>query len=446
MSFFSRKKAAEGAASDSLVNTDHGAYSKLGWWIVLAGVGGFLLWAFTAPLDKGVPVSGTVVVSGARKAVQHQYGGTIQDILVKEGDQVKQGQVLVRMIDVTARAQAEVTRVQYFTARVVEARLVAERDGKKALVFSPELEKAKSDPRVEASMQMQKQLFTSRQSALQSELAAMEQGISGLKNQISGLEQSRNSKQSQLKLLKEQLSGLRDLAADGFVARNRVLELERTMEQLHGAIAEDIGNIGRARSQMAELSMRSAQRLQEYQKEVRSHLSEVQREAETQQARLTSNDFDLAATEVRAPAAGTVVGLSVFTKGGVVPPGFKMMDIVPSDVKLVVEGQVPVHLIDKVHAGLDVEMMFTAFNQNTTPHIPGKLVQVSADRFVDEHNGMPYYKMKAEVTADGMKKLAHLKVQPGMPVDLFVKTGERTMMSYLLKPIIDRAQTSMAEE
>ena len=450
MSMLSRKKEQ---ATDvvvhqvtPVVNTDHGAYSRLGWLIVLAGVLGFLLWAFLAPLDKGVPVTGTVTVSTARKAVQHLQGGTIQDILVKDGDVVKQGQVLVRMNDVATKAQADMTRVQYYVARAAEARLEAERDGRSKLTFPAELEKMKADPRVDAALQSQRQLFTTRQLALQNELAAMQQSVDGLKRQMQALEQSRVSKLEQQRLLKEQVLSTRELAADGFVARNRLLELERNLEQVNGAIAEDAGNLGRTLAQIGEISLRITQRQQEYQKEVRSQLTDVQREAETQQARLISQDFDLAATEIKAPVAGTVMGLSVFTKGGVVAPGYKMMDIVPANDALVVEGQVPVHLIDKVHAGLDVEMMFSAFNQNQTPHIPGKVTQISVDRLVDEHNGQPYYKLKAEVTPAGMKKLGDLKVQPGMPVEVFIKTGERTMMSYLLKPVIDRARTSMTEE
>ena len=451
MSLFAKKEGITDVVvrdvnTANIVNTDHAAYSKLGWWIVLAGVGGFLLWAFLAPLDKGVPVSGTVTVATQRKAVQHLQGGTIQDILVKEGDHVKEGQVLVRMNNVQSKSQAEISRVQYFSARAVEARLVAERDGKKELTFPPELEKEKADPRIAVNLQTQSQLFSSRQSALQNELAAVEQSILGLKSQIQGSELARDSKKAQLKLLKEQVVGMRELSADGFVARNRLLELERNLEQINGAIAEDIGNIGRARTQMAELALRRTQRQQEYQKEVRAQLTEVQRDAEALQSRLTGQDFDVSNSEVRSPAEGIVVGLSIFTKGGVVPGGFRMMDIVPKNDALIVEGQIPVHLIDKVHAGLPVEFSFSAFNQNTTPHIPGKVTHVSADSLLDERSGQHYYKMKAEVTPEGMKKLGELKVVAGMPADLFVKTGERTMASYLLKPLFDRAKTSMTEE
>lgn len=428
------------------VNTDETSHARLGWLIVFLGFGGFLLWAMLAPLDQGIPVSGTVTVASNRKAIQHPHGGTVDDILVKEGDVVKAGQVLIKMNDVQAKAAAEMTRVQYFNARAAEARLIAERDGKKTIAFPPELESAKNDPRVANNINSQAQLFASRQSSLQSEIGALEESIAGLKFQLRGLEESRDNKKYQLDFLKEQLEGMRDLAKEGYVARNRLLELERTYAQVNGSISEDLGNIGRTQRQISELTLRRIQRQQEYQKEVRTQLADVQKEADAVYNRLIAQDFDLGNVLVKAPVDGTVVAMEVFTKGGVVGPGHRMMDIVPSDDPLIAEGHLPVNLVDKVHPGLPLDLIFSAFNQNKTPHIPGVVTQISADRLMDERTGMPYYKMKAKVAPEGMKLIKDLQIRPGMPVELFVKTGERTMMSYLFKPLLDRAKTSLSEE
>ena len=430
------------------VNTDAGAYSKLGWWIVLLGVGSFLLWAIWAPLDKGVPLSATVTKESNRKAVQHLAGGTVEDILVREGDTVKAGQVLVRMNGVQAKSQADITRAQYFNARATEARLRAELENRKSLTMPAALAQFKGDPRVATVMALQNQLLFSRQSALQSELGAVDENIAGLKIQTQGLQESRESKKQQMAILKEQLDNMRDLAKDGYVARSRLLEIERTYAQTSGMLSEDIGNIGRAQRQVMEMSLRRNQRTQEYQKEVRSTLADAEREAEALSARMTALDYELANADVKAPVDGTVVGLNIFTRGGVVGPGFRLMDLVPSDDPLIVEGQLPVNLVDKIHPGLPVELIFSAFNANSTPHIPGVVTQVSADRTVDERSGAAYYKMKAKVTPEGARLIAakKLDVRSGMPVELFVKTGERTMMSYLLKPLFDRAKTSMTEE
>ncbi|WP_296944494.1 HlyD family type I secretion periplasmic adaptor subunit [uncultured Massilia sp.] len=430
------------------VNTDDRAWTRMGWIIVLVGVVGFLVWACFAPLDKGVPMSGTVAKESNRKAVQHQSGGTIQQILVKDGDVVKAGQVLVRMNAINAQAGYDVTEAQYLTARATEARLIAERDGLKTIRFPEELAKRAGEPRVAEMMTLQQQLLSSRQSSLQNELGGVDENIAGLKVQIQGLQESRDSKKEQVKFLKEQLDGMRDLAKDGYVARNRLLDLERTYAQLQGAISEDIGNIGRAQRQVVEMTLRKAQRVQDYQKEVRTVLADTQKEAEAQGARMSAQQFELSNVEVKAPVDGTVVGLAVFTNGGVVTPGFKMMDIVPTDDPLIVEGQLPVNLIDKVHPGLQTELIFSAFNANRTPHIPGVVETVSADRSVEERTGTPFYKVRVKVSDAGQKMVAshHMDIRPGMPVELFVKTGERTMMSYLLKPVFDRAKSSMSEE
>jgi membrane fusion protein, protease secretion system len=430
------------------VNTDARSFARIGWIVVVVGFVGFLLWAALAPLDKGVPLSGTVAKESNRKAVQHQSGGTVQEILVRNGDRVKQGQVLVRMNGVLAQAGFDQTEAQYLSALATEARLVAERDGRKTIAFPPELAQRRGEPRVAEIMRLQEQLLLSRQISLQNELGGIEESIAGLKLQIQGLQESRESKKEQVNILKEQLAGMRDLAKEGYVARNRLLDLERTYAQLGGSISEDIGNIGRAQRQVLELNMRRAQRAQDYQKEVRTVLTDVQKEAESLAARLKAQQFELHNVEVKSPADGVVVDLAVFTNGGVVPAGFKLMDIVPSGDPLVVEGQLPVNLVDKVHAGLPTELIFSAFNTNKTPHIEGEVVQVSADRSVDQHSGMPYYAVRVKVTDDGAKKIAahKLNIIPGMPVELFVKTGERTMANYLLKPILDRAHTSISED
>jgi protease secretion system membrane fusion protein len=430
------------------VNTDARKFSRAGWLIVVLGLGSFLLWGLFAPLDKGVPLAGTVAKESNRKAIQHQTGGTVKEILVKDGDVVKEGQVLVRMNGIQAKSAYETTEAQYLTARAAEARLTAERDGLKSIKFPADLEQRRNDPRVTDLMSLQRQLLSSRQMSLQNELGSVDENIAGLKEQIRGLEESRESKKTQMGYLKEQLAGMRDLAKEGYVARNRLLDLERTYAQLSGAVSEDIGNIARARRQVLEMGLRKAQRMQDYQKEVRTQLSDTEREAEALAARLQGQKFDVDNIELKAPVSGTVTALAVFTQGGVVQPGFKMMEIVPTDDPMVVEGNLAVNLVDRVHPGLKTELIFSAFNANKTPHIPGEVEQVAADRSLDERTGAPYYKVRVRVTPEGQKLIAQhkLDVRPGMPVELFVKTGERTMMNYLLKPIFDRAKSSLTEE
>ncbi len=428
------------------VNTDTTWHARLGWWIVLAGFGSFFVWASLAPLEKGVPLSGTVNVETSKKTVQHATGGTVDAILVKEGDTVKAGDVLVRMNNIQASADAEMTRVQYFTLLANEGRLLAESTGSKVIQYPQELTAVKDDPRVASNIALQQQLFSSRQGAKQSEWASIDENIAGLTVQNKGLEAAKTSKQQQLMFVQEQLDGMRDLTKSGFMSRARLLDVEQSYAQINAAIHEDIGNIGRGKRQISELIFKRQQSIQEYQKEVRTQLSDVRKEAGALVNRLSGLDYNLNNILVKAPVAGTVIGLSVFSPGAVVAPGSKIMDIVPSDDPLIVEGRLPVHLVDKLHSGLDVELIFSAFNQNKTPHIPGVVTQVSADRLVDEKTGEPYYKLLAKVTTEGMQRVAHLKIRAGMPVDLFVKTGERTLMNYLFKPLLDHFSMSMVEE
>ena len=393
-----------------------------------------------------MPLTGTVTVDTNRKAVQHRTGGIIDQIYVKEGDHVTAGQILVRMNDVQVKAQTEITRTQLITARTVKARLLAERDRQNTIEYPADLLAMQHDQRVQNNINTQNQLFKSRMLAMEHEIAAIDENIAGLTVQLQGLEASRASKKQQLEFLQEQLINLRELSSDGFVPRNRVLELERTNVQLTGEISAETGNIGRIQRQISELNQRRVQRFQEHQKEVRQQLSDIQREADSLTSQLISHEFELDNVLVKAPTEGIVVGINVFTEGGVISPGFRLMDIVPSDDPLMITGRVPVHLIDKVHPGLPVDLIFSAFNQNKTPNIPGEVLQVSADRLTDERTDEPYYQLKAKVTPEGMALLTHHQVRAGMPVDIFVKTGERSLMNYLFKPILDRLHASMSEE
>lgn len=341
------------ANNDDYIEHDERHYARLGWIVLLVGFGGFMLWALFAPLDKGVPAEGTVIADGQRKTIQAPFNGVIEQILVKDGDVVKEGQPLIIFNNLQATAQANGAR----------------------------------------------------------------QAVMGLRAQVKGIEDSVAFKEQQLVAMKEQLANVQLLAKEGYVARNRVLEVQRNYLQLSGSLSEDQGNLVRYRSQLAE-----------------------------QESRLSAYEFDLANTEVKAPVAGSIVNLEVFTKGAVAQMGMKLLDVEPKDAALIVEARVPVHLIDKVHVNLPVEILFPAFNQRSTPNIPGKVIVVPENRTQDPRTGEPYYKIQVEVTDAGKKKLHDNKVRPGMPAQVFIVTGERTMMSYLLKPITDRVHTSLREE
>lgn len=437
-----------GTALPPALNVDESRYVKLGWSIVLVGVVGSLLWATFAPLSKGVPVQGTVVVAGNRKQIQHPTGGIVQDILVQDGDEVKAGQVLVRMNSVQARAQEASIRTQYLSELTVKSRLVAEATGAKTITFPPELlaSAAAHNQQVEDDMKLQQQLLSSRRLSLQTSIGALHETISGYGAQLAGATETGTHKRAEQKALEDQLTGMRQLASDGYVPRAKLQDLEREDARLNGEISTQTGATGALGSQIAEARLRIAQQQEDYMKEVRTQLTDVQRDTDTLRSKLSESEFEVNNSEIRSPVDGTVVGVNVFTNGGVIAAGAKLMEVVPSGEPLEVEGELPVNLVDKVQEGMPVDMMFTAFNQNSTPRIPGMLTFISADRLTNDHTGAPYYRVRAKVTAQGMKLLRHLNVKAGMPVEVFVNAGERSMLSYLLKPIFDRARTSLTED
>ena len=427
------------------VDMDNERAQRWGWALLVVGFGGLLAWALLAPLDAGITAAGTVVVSGNRKAVQPLVPGKIVAILAKDGDQVTAGQVLVRFDDTQSRSQLDIAKGQWFTSLATEARLTAERTGSGAPEFSEVLKNESADPRALAAMLLQGQLFSTRRKSLSTELAAMRENMRGLELQMQGTEASMRAKEDQLGVLREQLKNLRNLADDGFMPRIRVQDQERTTSAMSGAIAEDTGSIGRSRQSIAEIKIRMISREQDVRKEVEAQLSDIQRDASSLSSRLQGLQFDVLNTEVKSPASGLVMGVAVHTIGGVVAAGTPMMEIVPRDEVLKIEAQIPPHLIDKIKPGLPVDILFTAFNQASTPKIAGNLTQVSADVLMDPKTNMPFFKASIDVTPEGMVNLRKNEIRAGMPAEIFVRSGERTAMNYLLKPLMDRVRRSMTE-
>ena len=389
----------------------------------------FMAWATTMPIDSGVPVSGNVVVAGYRKAVQHPTGGVVQQIFVREGDKVAAGQVLIKVNPLDSDANVTNYELQYLDLLVNESRLRAERLDRVDIAWSPELATFGDDARVREAKAVQRQLFTARRAEYQSQLRGFEAQIGGLASAIA-------SHQVQLQTINEELRNNEELASEGYVPRSQVNSSLRTRAEQEAALAN-------ARSEIAKIRAQIAQARTAYLKDVETQLSEIQRNRDAYATRLSAARFDRQLTELRAPVAGTVVGLKIFTVGGVIQAGQTLAEVVPQDGALLIETRIPPSLIDKVRVGLAADTRFLAFNQSTTPVIEGRVKLVGVDLLTAEDARDPtappqYYLAQVEVTPQGLKDLASLQVQPGMPVDVIIKTGERTFMSYLLKPLTDK--------
>ena len=442
--------APQGAdtAAEKAPPSDTGRAARIGLWVLGIGFGGFLLWAALAPLDEGVPAQSSVAIDTKRKTVQHLSGGIVKEVLVREGDRVKEGQVLIRLDEAVARANHETVRQRYLGLRAAQGRLEAEQAGKGAITFHPDLQAAMSDPLIRQQMLTQEHLFQSRRAALRSDLQGIEEGIQGQEALLVAYEAMAANRKNQLALLTEELNNTRALVKEGYVPRNRQLELERMVAESNTAIAELLGNSTRARRLIAEMRQRAMSRQQEDRKEVEAQLADVTREVQSDAERIVSVREDLARTEIKAPAAGQVVGLAVQTVGGVIQPGQKIMDVVPGDAPLLLEARIPPHLIDKVHAGLPVDIRFSTFAHSPQLVVEGKVNSVSGDLLSEQGPAgiITYYLARVEVTPEGRKALGNRQLQPGMPAEMIIKTGGRSLLTYLLHPLTKRLAASMKEE
>ncbi|VVO07541.1 HlyD family type I secretion periplasmic adaptor subunit [Pseudomonas fluorescens] len=429
------------------VDLDVGKPVRWGMLLMLAGFGGFLLWSWLAPLDAGVVATGTVKVTSNRKAVQHLSGGTVEAILVREGDTVKKGQEVVRLDSLRAAAEQGAVSAQYIVSKTVENRLEAERDGRDVVNYDPELLKRfGNDYRLVAAMDLQQRLLDTRRAGLAGEISILQENLAASAVQLKGLQQVYGARASQINFLSQELKGTRALAAEGYVPRNRLLELERSNADLSAGQAENLNNIARVRSQTTEIKLRILQRQHDYLKEVESQLTDTAKENTTLADRLRALDYEVSHTVIRSPIDGMVQSLSIATVGGIIQPGFKIMEIVPVNEPLQVDAMIPVQAIDKMVPGLAVDIAFPAFNHAQTPNIPGRVKTISADRLLDEESKEPFYLAQVEVTPDGMSLLGINHIRPGMPASVTIKTGERNMMSYLLKPMLDRVDSSFKEQ
>lgn len=433
-------------AGQPQIDTDDRRISRFGTRFLLAGFAGFVLWAALAPLDQGVASNGTVVVADKRKTVQSITSGLVEKLNVREGDVVKQGQPIIELNATNARSQLEIALAQYISTRAVEDRLLAEGRNAANVSFSAELTSLKDDPRAIEAQKLQQQLFQTRRSMLQSEQAILGENLQGLQVQLQGLQAMKVNRESQVKWFNEELKGMRAMAGEGYVARNRLLQLERSAAEASGALSDTIANIGRIQNSIAEVKLKQIARKQDFQREVESQLTDIQKEVRALKERVDALRFDVANNSIKAPIDGMVVGLNMHTVGGVVQAGQPLMDVVPLNEPLIVEAQIDPSMSAKVHPGMPVDINFVALNQNKTPVIDGQVETFSADRIVDPKTGLPYFLARVKVTDEGMKKIGKQQIRSGMPVTVVIKSGERTMLQYLVKPLADRLHFAFTEE
>jgi len=428
-------------------SSDTSSVARTGLWVLGLGFGGFLLWAALAPLDEGVPTQGMVTLDSKRKMVQHLSGGIVKEVLVQEGQQVKEGDPLMRLDGAVAKSNYEAVRQRYLGYRTMQSRLFAEQAGHDVIDWHSDVKAAMSDPLIKQQVSTQQQLIQARRAALAADLQGIEENSQGLKEQFNSYQNILVQRRSQLALLSEELNNTRGMVKEGYAPRNRQLELERMVAESNAAIADLMGNSLRISRQISELTQRTVARKQEYRKEIESQLADITREVQSDAEKFVAVTADLDRMEIKAPATGQVVGLTVQTVGAVLQPGQKLLDVVPDNQTLLLEAHIPPHLIDKVQAGLPADIRFNSFAHSPQLVVEGKVLSVSGDLLSDPQQPQyAYYLARVQVTPTGMKTLGQRQMQPGMPAEVVIKTGERSLLTYLLHPLTKRLAASLKEE
>jgi HlyD family type I secretion membrane fusion protein len=418
---------AEPAPSDSIWRS-----SLAGWAIIALFFGGFGYWAATAPLHGAVVAPAVVKVEGNRKSVQHLDGGIVKELRVKEGDKVKAGDVLLVLDDTQARAEFDVLSQQYLVLRATEARLKAELERAAALVPPEELKGRDGD----GIWSAQRHQFESRRAALEGARKVIREKIAQLEAQIVGAQGTLKAYQAQLESVRQEMADIKPLLDKGLITRPRYLQLERAAAGVEGNIADALATIARARQAIAEQDQQMAQLDNERMTEVTRDLRDTQAKLLEVIPKVTHAKAVLSRIEIRSPYSGRVVALNVFSIGGVIAKGEKILDVVPEEDSLVVEAQVAVDDISDIRPNMRAEVHLTAYKQRITPTVAGDVAQISADRLVDPKTGQPYYVALVRLDKAQLAKLPQVHLYPGMPATVMIQTEERTAFDYLVGPLV----------
>ncbi|WP_296450752.1 HlyD family type I secretion periplasmic adaptor subunit [Phenylobacterium sp.] len=415
--------------------------------VIGAFVVGLGLWASVSSLSTGITATAEVRADAQRKTLRPREAGIVKQILAHEGQFVRAGQPLLLFNDVEARAGVDVMQNQYDTLVAQNARFSAEALGKSQLELPAELMSRMTDPRVATLIRDQQFLFTSRQQLFQSQSSVLAQRIEQQQSQIEGIQAQLDSNNEQQRLTEEELAGYRKLNEQGFAPKTLILRYERTLAELAGRKGQLISEIARIKQQMGETRMQLASLRDERESQSAEGLRDSQAKLSDVIPRLTTARQSLANTVVRAPVDGYIFNLTQFTVGGVVGGGEVMMDVVPSGVPLTVTAMIKPEDVDEVHVGMDARVKLTGLNQRFNDSLDAKVSVVSADRITNEKNGQAFYRVDLKLAPTELKKLKKgVQLTPGMPAMALIVTGKRSVMGFIVSPIVDTLEDAFREE
>lgn len=409
--------------------------------VLIAVCGG---WAATAQLSGAVIASGSIVVEDRLKTVQHRDGGIIGEIAVREGDVVREGQVLLRLDDAQTRAELSIVEAQLVELSARRARLRAERDGLDAVAMPAELA-AEADV-VQPILAGEIHLFEGNLRHRKSQKEQLGLGIDQLGEEIRGLEAQRTAKLREIELVRQELEKVTSLADKGLIESNRVYAIERELTRLLGEQGEVEAGIARAKARISEIRIQILAVDEAARTEAQRELSIVEPKITELAERRTAIEDRLSRTDIRSPLAGTVNELTVYTVGGVITPAETLVTLVPADARLTIEAKLAPTDIDQVHLGQPARLRFSAFNQRTTPELLGTVSYVSPATAVDKATGLPHYLAHIEVADTELARLGDNHLLPGMPLEVFISTDERAVLSYLVRPLTDQFAKAFREQ
>ena len=418
---------------------------RLGIWVAVFGFGIFLLWSFLVPISKGIVASGVIAVDGKRKTIQHLEGGIVRSIHVREGQTVKAGDLLIELDETRNRAEFELLLTRYYTAIATLDRYRAERLSSDVISFSKDLSDNRDDPRVIELMQIQNNLLSARRLQLEGQTDILESQIQQLEAQISGFERERLARADQVKFLEDEVVRLTGLYDDNLTELSRLNQVRIRLAEAQGQLGNVEARQSASRVQIGEARLTILQLQNERLQEIAEGILRTQEIRFQAEEQLTSVRSVLERTEIRAPQSGRVLNLVVATLGGVIAPGAPLMDIVPTENRLVIEAQVQPVDIDSVEQGMQARARLSALNARTTPEVLGRVTVVGADTVIDEASQLPYYMVRVDIPLDVLDKKVANQVVPGMPVELMIESGSRTAMQYFLEPITDVLRRSLRE-
>lgn len=410
--------------------------------LLVFGVGG---WATATEISGAIISEGVLVVNSNVKKVQHPTGGVVAALNVDDGDHVTAGEVVVRLDDTKAKAQLALVSKNLDEMLARQARLEAEREGADTITFPESLTARAGEPEVARLIASETKLFELRRSAREGQKAQLAERVAQLQQQIVGLQEQSEAKDRELDLISQELEGVQSLWKQRLVQFTRVVSLQRDQARIQGERGDLIASIATAKGKIAEINLQTIQVDQDMRSDVAKELSDVRSEiSKLVEQRIAAKD-ELSRIDIRAPQDGIVHELSVHTVGGVVGAGEQMMLIVPTSDALSVDAKVAPQDIDQIRGGLPANLRFTAFNMRTTPEIEGRVERVSPDLIENPKNGSAYFSVRISIPPDQLKKLGDLKLVAGMPVEVFIRTDDRTVLSYLIKPLHDQIERAFRE-